>query len=625
MPKLGIGSPNASIYPKTKMRPEPVSYTKYFEDEDDDVSSTAAVNEADDDANEEKKRSATEDDNPGATKKSKADGEGEQIPAALPGLPDLVLSMKQDGNYLRIMNEAFKTMDGSEYNATVEKEMAREILQKLQRDYHLLDTNGDSADDNVALQKIRMCLRNKYTYKPRKPRQQSQPSRLPNIILDMTKDEHFERIMKEAFKELDGEEYDGTVEEMGDRVLQALKEKYHLVDRNGEPIDDEAALQKLVQCLKNQHYKSRRSDQSSNVTAPPSVATTATLDSLIAGSDVILDMRKDKTYRETMNKFFNDYVNKEYNDIAETGKAILLELQRSLGTEGRFRKGAGNRDAVESETALQMILQSLAKKSQNPTLGNSAYALPRNPSRTQDNSGAQSVQTPSRDNLTETERVCLLEYFGRSIVVNFLKKSDSCGWKFHFKAGLTEEWIAVKDGFTKNNAQEGVTMLTGLRKIANWAFREGHFEAYANDEFGRNMLERRGLSTETYKIIFDRESEAEERSGAISRRTISPNNSSPREDEDEGSDTTFQLRGKERDEYAKVYRDIALKLASASDRNGKEFFGLFAAGKLENKDDQYPASFEDVVEDAAAINDSWFRDTIIPSIIEEAKEKLLGA
>ena len=157
MPKLGIGSPNASIYPK--MRPEPVSYTKYFEDEDEDddvddsdVSSTAAVNEADDDANEEKKRSAAKDDNPGATKKSRADGEDEQSPAApLPGLPDLVLSMKQDGNYLRIINEAFKKMDGSEYNATVEKEMAREILQHLQRDYHLLDTNGDSADDGVAL------------------------------------------------------------------------------------------------------------------------------------------------------------------------------------------------------------------------------------------------------------------------------------------------------------------------------------------------------------------------------------------------------------------------------------------------------------------------------------------
>ena len=231
--------------------------------------------------------------------------------------------------------------------------------------------------------------------------------------------------------------------------------------------------------------------------------------------------------------------------------------------------------------------------------------------------------------------LCLL--LKGSIVVNFLKKSDSCGWKFHFKAGLTEEWIAVKDGFTKNNAQEGVTMLTGLRKIANWAFREGHFEAYANDEFGRNMLERRGLSAETYKIIFDRESEAEERSGAISRRTISPNNSSPREDEDEGSDTTFQLRGKERDEYAKLYRDIALKLASASDRNGKEFFGLLQESlktKMINTQQwnvkkeilaDLLKSFEDVVEDAAAINDSWFRDTIIPSIIEEAKEKLLGA
>ena len=194
----------------------------------------------------------------------------------------------------------------------------------------------------------------------------------------------------------------------------------------------------------------------------------------------------------------------------------------------------------------------------------------------------------------------------------------------------------MKDGFTKNNAQEGVTMLTGLRKIANWAFREGHFEAYANDEFGRNMLERRGLSAESYKIIFDRESEAEERSGAISRRTISPN-SSRREDEDEGSNSTFQLRGKERDEYAKVYRDIALKLASASDRNGKEFFGLLQESlktKMTNTQQwnvkkeilaDLLKSFEDVVEDAAAINDSWFRDTIIPSIIEEAKEKLLGA
>jgi len=201
----------------------------------------------------------------------------------------------------------------------------------------------------------------------------------------------------------------------------------------------------------------------------------------------------------------------------------------------------------------------------------------------------------------------------------------------------------VKDGFTKNNAQEGVTMLTGLRKIANWAFREGHFEAYANDEFGRNMLERRGLSAETYKIIFDRESEAEaeERSGAISRRTISPNNSSPREDEDEGSETTFQLVDEELCEYMTLYKDVALKLASAIDTNGKEFYGLLKECletkmiKTQQWNDKKGIlekslkNFEDVVRDAAAINqktnNSFVRDTIIPSIIKDAKEKLLGA
>lgn len=91
-----------------------------------------------------------------------------------------------------------------------------------------------------------MCLGNKHKYKPRKPRQQSQQSRLPNIILDMTKDQNFDRIMTEKFRKFDGVEYDGTVEEMGDEALQALKEKYHLVDRNGEPIDDEAALQSML-------------------------------------------------------------------------------------------------------------------------------------------------------------------------------------------------------------------------------------------------------------------------------------------------------------------------------------------------------------------------------------------
>ena len=135
------------------MRPEPIHHYEFaVEDEDDDVSSTAAVYEADDDfgANEEKKRSTAQDDNPGATKKSKA-GEGEQVPAQ-PRLSNIVLSMKDDINYRQFMKEEFKKLDGVEYNTKFEKEMEKEILQRLQRDYHLVDTNGDSADDDVALQ-----------------------------------------------------------------------------------------------------------------------------------------------------------------------------------------------------------------------------------------------------------------------------------------------------------------------------------------------------------------------------------------------------------------------------------------------------------------------------------------
>ncbi len=87
------------------------------------------------------------------------------------------------------------------------------------------------------------------------------------------------------------------------------------------------------------------------------VRTTTTRESLTAGNDLILDMRVNKFYKDTMNKFFNDYVNNEYDDIVETGEAILLELQRSLGTEGKFLKRAGNGLVeVESEAVLQSKL-----------------------------------------------------------------------------------------------------------------------------------------------------------------------------------------------------------------------------------------------------------------------------
>ncbi len=222
-------------------------------------------------------------------------------------------------------------------------------------------------------------------------------------------------------------------------------------------------------------------------------------------------------------------------------------------------------------------------------------------------------------------------------MVNFLKKNDSCGWKFQRKRGpIDDEWIALKEGFTKANAQEGVTMLTGVRKIANWAFRQGHFESYANDDFGRTMLERKGLSVETYMIIFDRESRTS--AGATRRRTVSPNSS--RGHEDGRSNVTLLLRGEELSEYTKVYRDIAMK-RTETDVNADEFYGLLQKcleTKMTNTQQwnakkyalaHFLGRFEDAVKDAAAISQrtgsAWYRDGIIPAIIEEAKEKLLGA
>eukprot|EP00956_Cyclotella_meneghiniana_P016859 scaffold26998_cov43-Cyclotella_meneghiniana.AAC.1 len=119
---------------------------------EDGVSSTVADNEADGVFYAEKKRSATEDENPGATKKIKIE-EDEQIPAALcqPRLPDLILDMKNDHNYLQIINEAIKKTVGEEFGRRAEKEMGKTILHELRRDYRVLDANGFPVQDDVAL------------------------------------------------------------------------------------------------------------------------------------------------------------------------------------------------------------------------------------------------------------------------------------------------------------------------------------------------------------------------------------------------------------------------------------------------------------------------------------------
>ncbi len=229
--------------------------------------------------------------------------------------------------------------------------------------------------------------------------------------------------------------------------------------------------------------------------------------------------------------------------------------------------------------------------------------------------------------------------FTDSIVADYLK-DISCGWNFSRRRGLVDdEWIAVKEGFTKANAQEDATMLTGSRKIANWAFRQGYFESYANCDYGRNRFEQRGLSVETYKIIFDRE--LEQQNDAASRRIENPN-SSPKANESGTTNVALLLRGEELDEYMKIYEDIAMKRSSdpESDLNAEEFYGLLLKClETEMNTQQWNAKkdvlanslrrFEDAVNKAAAISQktgtSWYRDRIIPAIIEEAKEKLLGA
>ena len=287
------------------------------------------------------------------------------------------------------------------------------------------------------------------------------------------------------------------------------------------------------------------------------------------------------------------------------------------------------------------------KSKRQQTLDNSKYSSPSHQNRSHESGSAQSqsqevqsgVQRLTRDNLSEADREELLDYFGSSIIANHLKKSDSCGWTFQRVCkGHNDEWIAVKNGYTKKNAEEDKTMLTGVRKIAHWAFHEGHFDTYANKDFGRNFLERKGLYGDSYKIIFDKESEERNGSDNVSRRTVSPN-SSPRENEDRRS--TVPLRGEERREYRKIYTDVIMKLGAASDENGKQFFGVLKKclettmvdtvqhwHAKKDKLKELMKEFDDAVKDAAKINqnteNSWVDDAIIPSIIDEAEDELLG-
>ena len=68
----------------------------------------------------------------------------------------------------------------------------------------------------------------------------SQPGKAkPRILLHMQKDETFKRIMTGFFKQSKGDE---SWEEMGNEALYMLKQNYSILDKDGNDIDDRAAL-----------------------------------------------------------------------------------------------------------------------------------------------------------------------------------------------------------------------------------------------------------------------------------------------------------------------------------------------------------------------------------------------
>ena len=73
-----------------------------------------------------------------------------------------------------------------------------------------------------------------------------------------------------------------------------------------------------------------------------------------SSNDIILDMRFEEVYRDNVKKFFSYYVNKKYNDISETADAIMVELRKILGKDGKFiRRARNDHVEVNYDTALQ--------------------------------------------------------------------------------------------------------------------------------------------------------------------------------------------------------------------------------------------------------------------------------
>lgn len=70
-------------------------------------------------------------------------------------------------------------------------------------------------------------------------------------------------------------------------------------------------------------------------------------------NNIVLDETLDPYYSDTFLKVFNDYQSEGYSST-DISRTILLELQRSLGKEGKFLKKSGRRYIeVSDEEALR--------------------------------------------------------------------------------------------------------------------------------------------------------------------------------------------------------------------------------------------------------------------------------
>ena len=220
--------------------------------------------------------------------------------------------------------------------------------------------------------------------------------------------------------------------------------------------------------------------------------------------------------------------------------------------------------------------------------------------------------------------------------------------------------MAVKKGCNEKNAVEGVDKLTGYRKIANRAYREGICDRYAKSELGGHFIKKKELCGQSFKMIFDQErghndtqhsthrtsspstssqenvgeTEREEQNDSQHRtgRAVSPS-SSPQENACEAESAEFTLKGDELRDYYLVYKNVKENLSAANDdASSKDFYGMLMNCMQKNMINTenwnkkkgilntYMKQYEDMKMESE--DDIFVRDTILPRLIDDAKEKL---